>query len=478
MLEFGFAKSRTDPVRPPAVAGSFYPEDPGELTLMLDRLLAEVELSPAGGRIVGLISPHAGYPYSGHVAARSFAALRQQQPARIVLIAPCHVEAFAGASVFDGRAYATPLGEVPVDRKFAEVLVRSGAARFSDAGHRRVGGGRGEHSLEVQLPFLQRVLDRFTLVPIVLGEREPETCRRLAVALAEILDEETVLVASSDLSHFHPAEEARELDGKVAAFVETWDYFSLLSCLDAGDCEACGGGPIVTTMLAAQLCGAGKSEVLRYANSGDVPPFRRDGVVGYLSALFRLDGEDGSGERERLSEQDRERLMEVARESVRRAVLREPPLELEEESPALSRPGAAFVTLRREGRLRGCIGAVVAREPLGRAVANAAAAAALRDPRFSPLSRDELAGLDCHISVLTPFRLLSRPKQFEIGRHGLLLERGFRRGLLLPQVAVEQSWDRETFLRQTCLKAGLEPDAWEDPETVVYTFTAELIGHE
>jgi AmmeMemoRadiSam system protein B/AmmeMemoRadiSam system protein A len=476
LVSFGFLKDKPQPVRRPAVAGLFYPGDVQELTLTVDELLSKVAPRRIDGRVLAMISPHAGYPYSGHVAAQGYATLRQQQPQRIVLIAPSHVEAFSGASVFGGRAYATPLGEVVVDRPFCERLVQAGGARFSDSGHGWTVPGRGEHALEVQLPFLQRVLDSMEIVPIVLGDKNMTTCRRLGSTLADLMDPDTVIVASSDLSHYHSYEAAQVLDRRVSEFLLSWDYFSLYGSLEAGECEACGSGPIIATMIAAQQSGGDSVTLLHAANSGDVPPFRREEVVGYLSAVLTRGGQETGPPATRLSDEEGKRLLEIAQESVRRAVTGEDPMDTSGEAPSLRVPRASFVTLRREGRLRGCIGSVVAREPLATSVATAAAAAALRDPRFAPVSVGELAGIDCHISVLTPFRLLRDPSKVEVGHHGLLVELNARRGLLLPQVAAEQGWNAEIFLEQTCLKAGLEPTAWQDPRAAVYAFTAQLIG--
>ncbi len=478
LVSLEFFKPGQDSVRRPAVAGLFYPGDARELTLTVDQLLAGVAPRRIDGHVVALVSPHAGYAFSGHVAAHGYAVLRRQRPKRIVLIAPSHVEAFSGAAVFAGQAYATPLGEVPVDRSFAEQLVRSGAAKFSWSGHGPTAGGRGEHALEVQLPFLQRVLGSFEIVPIVCGDRNLTTSRCLGSALADLMDEDTVVVASSDLSHYHPYEKAQILDRRVSDFLSSWDYLSLHGSLEAGECEACGSGPIIAAMIAAQQVGGDSVTLLHSANSGDVAPFRREEVVGYLSAVLTRSGQEFVSQSASLSGEDKERLMEIARESVRRAVTGEDPLDTSREAPSLQLPGAVFVTLRLEGRLRGCIGSVVAREPLAKAVASAAAAAALRDPRFAPVSARELTRIDCHISVLTPFRLLRDPSKVEVGRQGLMIELNARRGLLLPQVAVEQAWDRETFLQQTCLKAGLEPTAWQDPGSAVYVFSAQLIGRE
>ena len=478
MLPFGGVRDRLESVRWPAVAGIFYPDDPGELGLTVDGLLTGVSVREIEERIVGLIVPHAGYSYSGGVAAPAFAALRRQRPKRVILLGPSHVEAFSGASLFGGRAYATPLGEVPIDREFAEGLVGQGVARFSEAGHATANGGRGEHALEVELPFLQRILDAFRIVPIVLGDRTLGTCRRLGAALARRMTDDTVILASSDLSHFHPVEQAQILDRRTADLLRRWDYFSLHAGIESGDCEACGAGPILTLMIAAQQAGADDITVLQSATSGDVPPFRRDSVVGYLSAVLTSSGAHRANAGPSLSEGDRRRLLYIARESVRRAVWGEPPLGTSGEAASLQRLSAVFVTLRRNGRLRGCIGSIGARETMAGAVASSAASAALRDPRFAPVDREELDSIDLHISVLAPFRLLVDPLSVEVGREGLLVDRGTRRGLLLPQVAPEQGWDAATFLAQTCRKAGLELDAWRDPETAVYAFTAEGISDE
>lgn len=472
--------------RPPAVAGAFYPADPRELARTVDELLGKVAPPAAGEAPVTLVVPHAGYMYSGGVAAHAYALVRQQKYDRVVVISPSHIDAFGFAAVYDGDAYATPLGAVPVDKVFAARLVRLGSGlRLSDRGH-EARGERGEHALEVQLPFLQRALGEFRLVPIVMGDQRYEAARALGTALAKAIEgSQTLIVASSDLSHFHRYEEAVRLDRRVLKAVEEWDYLTMARNFEQNIWEACGGGPIVAAMIAAERLGARQVRILKYANSGDVTGDRSQ-VVGYAAvAFFRSaklasDGDGAAQEAFSLGPEEQRDLLWLARKSVETAV-RERRLY---EGPAprwssLLEDRAAFVTLKRHGRLRGCIGYVFPMKPLYLTVRDVAAMAAVRDERFPPVTTKELDELEYEISVLSPLRRVLSIEEILVGRHGLIVRRGEREGLLLPQVAVEQRWDRETFLAQTCLKAGLPGDAWRDPDTDVFRFTAFVFSrHE
>jgi AmmeMemoRadiSam system protein B/AmmeMemoRadiSam system protein A len=471
-------------VRSPAVAGSFYPADPDELAGVVDGLLADAAGDPVDGRLLALICPHAGYVYSGHVAAESYALLRGAGVKRVVVISPSHVEAFSGASVYDGDGYATPLGVVAVDDRFAQRLAAaSPSIALSGRGHDHSRLSRGEHALEVQLPFLQRVLgDDFLLVPIVMGDQRYQTCRALGAALAELIgdDRGTVVIASSDLSHFHDYEEASRLDAQVLASVNSWDYYSLSRNLATRTWEACGGGPIVAAMMAAERLGGDRAVLLKYANSGDVPVGGRDSVVGY-SAFALLDtgapvvGADAGALR--LTEAEKRRLLEISKASVTSAVLKGELIELDDEgTETLRSPLGAFVTLNKSDRLRGCIGYVVPMKPLQETVRDVAAMAAVRDRRFAPVVRAELDSLEYEVSVLSPLRRVTDVTHVEVGRHGLLVKMGDAEGLLLPQVAAERGWDRMTFLQQTCVKAGLPPDVWKDDAADIFMFTAVVFG--
>ncbi len=457
--------------RVPAVAGSFYPADAQDLKKTVDGLLAQAATPEVNEPLVALIVPHAGYPYSGTVAAQAFSLLKGRKYSRVVVIAPSHYESFDFASVYDGDAYATPLGSIPVDKPFAARLARGPWIKLSSRGHTGPNAQK-EHALEVELPFLQRTLGSFTLVPIIMGDQSYELERALGLALAGLVrGNDTLIVASSDLSHFHTYDVASALDQHLLRAVQDWDYLSMSRNLERRAWEACGGGPIIAAMIAAERLGASEARLLRYANTGDVTG-DRGRVVGY-GAVALLKSSRPPGEQPySLSQEDRSALLAIARGSVEATVLRKqfsipPP-----RSPALLDERAAFVTITRRGTLRGCIGHVAPMEPLHAAVQDVAALAATSDSRFPPVSADELPQLHYEISVLSPFRRVLDVKQVQVGRDGLLIKRGAYEGILLPQVPVEQRWDRETFLQQACLKAGLPATAWRDSQTDIFKFSA------
>jgi AmmeMemoRadiSam system protein B/AmmeMemoRadiSam system protein A len=467
-------------VRPAAVAGTFYPADRSELEKTVDGLLAGAQVAPVQGQLWAIISPHAGYPYSGAVAAQAYALVKGQRYRRVVVISPSHYESFGFASIYDGDAYATPLGQVAVDKSFAAKLAgASPLLKLSSRGHTS-SGDRPEHALEVQLPFLQRALGDFQLVPIVMGEQSYEVSRALGVALAKFISvPDTLIVASSDLSHFHKYEEATALDRKPLRAVQAWDYFSLSRNLAAGVWEACGGGPIVAAMIAAERLGATEAALLKYANTGDVTG-DHSRVVGYAAAALIQPTAHGSAiiADYSLNKRDQAELLKIVRQSVETAVRQHTLLEpvASPKSDFLLDERGAFVTLTKRGEVRGCIGYVSALKPLYMTVRDVAVFAAMRDPRFPPVAPAELGALKYEISVLSPLRRVTDSKQIQIGRHGLLVKKGNREGVLLPQVPVEQGWNRQTFLEQVCLKAGLPPNAWKDEDTDLFMFTALVFG--
>ncbi|MBI4165073.1 MAG: AmmeMemoRadiSam system protein B [Acidobacteria bacterium] len=475
-------------VRQPAVAGAFYPGDAQVLGKIVDGFLAHAEVEPIAGPLVAITAPHAGYEYSGQVAAHSFALLRGRKFARVVVIAPCHIEAFDFSSIYDGDAYATPLGTIAVDREFARKLAaESPRIKISSRGHGIV-QGRGEHALEVELPFLQRVLGEFKLVPIVMGDQTYDLERSLGVALAKLMREarpkdaqvqsDTLIVASSDLSHFHPYDDAVRLDRKLLNALEEWDYFNMSQNFERRVWEACGGGPIVAAMIAAEKLGANRAKVLKYANSGDATG-DKSRVVGYGAAAFYTDNSKraNKGRQNSLSEAEEDALMKIAKQSVFFAVKERKMYQCSSGGMAkLDQDRGAFVTLKKHGELRGCIGYIAPTKPLCMTVRDVAAAAALEDPRFRPVEFSELPQLEYEVSVLSPLRRVTDMQQIKVGEHGLVAWKGDREGLLLPQVPVEQHWDRATFLKQTCVKAGLQPNAWKDEGTDIFMFTALVFG--
>ncbi len=268
-------------IRQPAVAGTFYEGDPKRLTKHVDALLEEAEAYEVRGQIRGLVSPHAGFVYSGPAAAVGYKALRGQSYDAVLLVGPSHREFFDGVTVYAGEAYRTPLGDVPIHKEIRDALIaQSDLLALSDTGH------RSEHCLEVQLPFLQRVLGTFSIVPMIIGNQRRDVCLALGDAIAKATGKWNVLlVASSDLSHYHPYDAAVRLDRRVIERVEAFDEEEMMRQLEGERIEACGGGPIVTVMRAAKLLGANRGQSLFYCNSGDITG-DKSGVVGYLSAAF------------------------------------------------------------------------------------------------------------------------------------------------------------------------------------------------
>ncbi len=278
-------------IRRPAVAGLFYPGDPERLADSVDALLQGVPEPPAADPVGMLVSPHAGYRFSGSTAAHAFRRLARGTIDTVVVVGPSHVEAFDFTSVYDGEAYETPLGMIPVATDLARALEEPPSIRRSPRGHVVARGGRGEHGIEVILPFLQRTLGEFTLVPVVMGSQSWEACEALGAALARhSRPESTLLVASSDLSHFYRYEEAVRLDHAFCDLLESLDARALHAGVVAGTCEACGAGPVTATLIATDSLPAREARVLAHCNSGDVTG-ERDSVVGYASAVVTSPGE-------------------------------------------------------------------------------------------------------------------------------------------------------------------------------------------
>ena len=475
--------------RKPAVAGQFYPGDSVTLSKEITDYFKKAKKEPIPGKIITLISPHAGYMYSGQVAAYAYKLLEGLSFQTVVVISPSHVAYFQGASIYNGDAYETPLGKILIDTSVAGKMADINNRVFlSSKGHGFV-GTRGEHALEVQLPFLQLVLGKFKLVPIVIGDQDWTTCEALAEALTESLKGKSALiVASSDLSHFHPYNEAIRLDSIVMNHVNSFDPEGLYEDISTGLCEACGASPIISAMLAAKGLGADKAKVLKYANSGDVTG-DRSGVVGYMAAVMynSKPTSEGEGKKESekagvelgLSAKDKKTLMQIARTTIEKRVKGEKVPEFTVESPILKEKRGAFVTIHKHGQLRGCIGYIEAIKPLYITIREMAEAAALNDPRFPPVSPQELPSLDLEISVLTPLKKIKDTNEIVIGKHGILLKKGYHQGVFLPQVATEQGWDRITFLNEVCGKAGIyDPNCWKEKDVEIYIFSAEVFKEE
>jgi hypothetical protein len=466
-----------NPVREPILAGTWYPAAPQALREMAGSLLARAAPPEVPGRLLGLVVPHAGYVYSGRTAAQAFKLLEGQRFDSVVLVGPSHFLAFDGVAVHDQGDFKTPLGVVPLDRDLIRALAAKDAfIRPLPEAHAR------EHSLEIELPLLQTAMPGFKLVPLVMGSQDAASCRRLAAALAAACTGKSVLlVASSDLSHFHDEHAAQGLDAVFAGDVAAYDVDKLLADLDAGRCEACGGGPVAAVMLAARALGADSATVLAQTTSaaatGD-----RSRVVGYLAAAFSAAGRrtvaPPTPDRAKLpasfTDDEKAALRAIAKNAIQAALEHKRVRPPQAVTPALAQKRGAFVTLTINGELRGCIGRIEADRPLHEVVAAMAQAAAFEDPRFAPLTAGEFNHAAIEISVLTLPAPVADPGQIQPGRDGIIMRRFPHSGLLLPQVARQYGWDRDTFLSETCLKAGMKPDCWKDKRTEIFSFSAEV----
>jgi hypothetical protein len=450
-------------VRTAAVAGMFYPGAPDELSQMVRTFVKDARGVKVPGKIRGLVSPHAGYIYSGIVAAAGY---RQIAPSTrtVILLGPSHRVPLRGASIPEVQAYRTPLGDVRVARLASTVRRLPGFESVPEA-HLK------EHGIEVQLPFLQVMLKGFEIVPILTNSSDPKA---LATALAPYIDEDTLVVASSDLSHYYSYETATAQDRICTTAISNCNFS------DMPPCEACGKQAVLTLMHMAKIKGW-QGILVDYRNSGDTAG-GRNRVVGYASIAFVDRKEMTSTMKERLSTKDRKALLRLARSAIEARLVKGAKVERPHQvSSVLNELRGCFVTLHKHGQLRGCIGTIEPIYPLLECVEKNAQSAAFDDLRFSRLSADELKEIDVEVSVLSVPEALSFKDGEDLKRklkpnvHGVILSRGAHRSTFLPQVW-KQLPAKEQFLEQLCLKGGMSPKAWQDPETKVEVYEAEVFG--
>jgi len=461
--------------RPAAVAGSWYPNDPVKLTALLDGLLAPSSPPELGGGapVRALIVPHAGYRFSGAGAAAGYKLLAGQPICRVVLLGPAHRGNFTGLSIPDVTHYSTPLGDIPLDINVVTRMRNHPLVTADPSAHSR------EHSIEMQLPLLQRVLGTgWSLVPILVGRIDRDSRARAAEMLRLHADEQTLFVVSSDFTHYGPnygyqpfsadhkvAERIRELDMGAMKHIEARDADGFASYRDETGITACGFGPV--SILLDVLGPQAKAKMVRYYTSGEVLGDYRNSV-SYLTVAFRAERAlSASGAADDLSAAQMKLLHRLAVRAVAQSVAAGADIDNPESlvadlelAPDLERTRAAFVTLRKYGALRGCMGHITPLDALYRSVIITAVNAALHDGRFEPVTSDELSELTVEVSVLSTTSLIPSFKQFEVGKQGVILRKGSRRAFFLPEVAAERGWSREETLTVLSNKAGLAPNAW------------------
>jgi AmmeMemoRadiSam system protein B/AmmeMemoRadiSam system protein A len=467
---FVLGLAAAEKIKPAAFAGQFYESNPARLAAQVDWFVAHSgEAAQPKGKILAVIVPHAGYVYSGPTAAHAYALVRGRDYETVVIVGPSHRVGFEGCSIYPEGGFETPLGVARIDAPLAKAIGRASGFSFIPEAFAQ------EHSVEVQIPFIQRVLPQARIVPIVMGYQKKATVLALAAGLEKACAGKNVLiVASTDMSHYLPPKEGAALDAETISLVVSFKTETLLRKIEAGENILCGGGPVVAALLYARKKGPAKVEVLKHSNSADggAPA---DSVVGYMAAAVVSEA-DPPSEDASLTRDERAQLLALARsavsEYVGRGILVDPPSGYTK----FLTPRGVFVTIEKRGELRGCIGFMEPIAPLGQAVVRAAVYAATEDPRFPPVTAGEIKDLSFEISVLTPLKEISNPGLVQVGRHGILISRDGRQGVLLPQVPVENGWDRETFLDEGCLKAGLPPDAWKKGARI-FVFEA-IVFHE
>jgi hypothetical protein len=461
--------------RQPAVAGQFYPDDPAELRRTVNVLFAKAVVSGGPADVAALILPHAGYVYSGGVAASGFNQIApDREYENVFLIGSSHHVGFEGASVYTAGDFITPLGTVKVNRSLGEELTKNGEVFTS-----RRDAHVPEHSLEVQLPFLQvRLKHPFRIVPILMGANELETCRKVADILRPYLNGKNLFVISSDFSHYPAYEAAVKVDRATADAIVSNSPDALIRTLRQHEDAAipdlatslCGWSSVLTLLYMTSPDEGITYQAIQYKNSGDAMPGSKRGVVGYYAIVATRPG----GQRQSsfsLDTHEKATLLAIARETVESYVTEgsAPGVDADGLTAALKTPCGAFVTLTKHDMLRGCIGRFDAPDPLFEVVRQMAIASATQDSRFDPVAPGELRDIEIEISVLSPMEKISSIDRIQLGKHGIYIRKGMRSGTFLPQVATETGWTREEFLGHCARdKAGIGWDGWKDADLYIY----------
>jgi AmmeMemoRadiSam system protein B/AmmeMemoRadiSam system protein A len=474
--------------RSPAVAGQFYPESASILKIAIEKFMGDA-LPPQAKKPLAIIVPHAGYVYSGQICADGWNQVRGGAYDVVILLGTNHTApGLRKIALYAGGGFRTPLGTIAVDRNLVAAILAASPDCVSDARpHVR------EHSIEVQVPFVQVLFPHAKIVATIVGDADTALCNRFGTALASVLKgRRTLIVASSDLSHYPSAKDAEDADLKTLEAMTTLDPEALHTTIRAQMARrlpnlstcACGEAPIMAAMAAAKAMGATGGRIVSYAHSGSLPIGERERVVGYGAVVLAADlkkeapavrpaaatAAEGS-----IDPADRKYLLSLARETISRYLtIKMVPLP-RLSNPILREPRGVFVTLKKRGDLRGCIGRMIPDRPLAELVGAMALQSAFEDTRFSPVTLRELADLEIEISVLTPMKPVSGPNDIVVGRDGVLLKKGGRSAVFLPQVAPEQGWGRDEMLNHLSQKAGLPTGAWRDGASFL-TFQAIVFG--
>ena len=461
-------------IRQPVFAGSWYPGSREELSRTVDSLLKNAHIHKLNGDLIALIVPHAGFSFSGPVAAEAFRQLDGCEFNTVILIGPSHRHPFRGISIFERGYFATPLGKVKINESIAgSMTAENELIRSVPEAH------RNEHCLEIELPFLQRTLKKFDIVPLLTGQGMTlADCLKVSETIVKHFTVgETLLVASSDMSHYPSYQNAARVDKKMLEVIKTLDANKIISTtksilqenIPGLSCTMCGESAVIITTIAAKKLGANCVTVLKYSNSGDSHPRGRadkSKVVGYAAiAITRYPS---------LSPKAQKELLKLARKAIDN-----PSPYLVKGLEELSQKLGLFVTLRHGKKLRGCIGRVENPQPLSETIDYLACSAAFGDPRFPPLTKEELKKITIAVTVCSPLKKISSPDEIIPSLHGVVIKRNGKSGLFLPGVWDETGWSKEEFMSNLCRhKAKLPENSWKEKGTGIYIFTGHSFDEE
>jgi MEMO1 family protein len=467
--------------RQPFAAGKFYPGDRDTLKITLSQLFADCKKSPGIWNVRAIISPHAGYQFSGRVAASAFSAIPKDAVFKnIFIIGSSHVMYFDGASVYNCGDYITPLGKVPVNKEIANKLIHDNRIfKFPVTAHIQ------EHSIENQLPFIQSYFKIVpTIVPVIIGTDDENTVKKVAEALRPWFTPENLFVISSDFSHYPSYKDANENDRLTALSIISGDPKTFLKTLSDNSAKRipglvtsmCGWTSGLTLLYLADGDHNLEIKLIDYANSGDSKVGGKAEVVGY-NALVMIDKKkigEHSGRSEssfNITAEEKKQLFAIAKGSIQSVLDHKGKFLIDEKSipENLKKPMGAFVTLKINGDLRGCIGRFISSEPLFEVVQESAISSAFEDPRFPPLTKNEYKNTEIEITAIGPLKKINNINEIILGKHGIYIKKDNRSGTMLPQVAIENGWTVEEFLGFTSRdKAGLGWDGWKDAEIFIY----------
>jgi len=467
--------------RQPVASGRFYTADKEILKNELAKLFSECKKSPAGWRVRAVISPHAGYVFSGKIAASAFAAAPENAKySNIFIIGSSHIMAFDGASVYNTGDFITPVGRAVVNREIANKLKSENKVfNFPVDAHRQ------DHCLEVQIPFIQyHFSENPMIVPIIIGTDNTTTIKKIANALKPWFTPDNLFVISSDFSHYPTYKDAIEADNLTAANIVSGNPLTFLNGLSTNESKRMPG--LQTSMcgwtsgLALLYMAEGDRNLeyrrIDYCNSGDTPYGDRDGVVGYhsIALIEKISGtriEPKSSESFSFTSEEKDLLFNIARNSIKTMLYENKRITIDESRipENLKKQMGAFVTLKIDKTLRGCIGRFTSSDPLYEVVQISALSSAFEDPRFSPLTKEEYNKTEMEITVLGPMKKITSISEIVLGKHGIYIKKDYRSGTMLPQVATENNWTVEQFLGYTSRdKAGLGWDGWKNAEIYIY----------